>query len=104
MNAPSLSMLSDLAYHFGDQNLYRIGGGNVQLPERMAAHFGTENILLGEEGQVVHIDQTSPETVRIHTKDGRVHEADEVVSTASFQLFKQNGITISPIGRKANKE
>ena len=96
MNAPSLSMLSDLAYHFGDQNLYRIGGGNVQLPERMAAHFGTENILLGEEGQVVHIDQTSPETVRIHTKDGRVHEADEVVSTASFLLFKDNDITISP--------
>ena len=36
LNAASLTLVADLAYHMGDQNLYRIKGGNELLPQAMA--------------------------------------------------------------------
>ena len=45
----------DLAYHFGDQNLFRIKGGNDQLPQAMARALGKRIVL---DAPVVAIDQT----------------------------------------------
>jgi monoamine oxidase/UDP-galactopyranose mutase len=99
----ALSAIPDLAYHFGDQALFRIQGGNQRLPEAMAAAIGAQRIILG--APVTAIDQTGRQ-VRVTVRDGRVFTADQVVCalpstmlaaidvrpgwpTAKQRLFKQ---------------
>ena len=86
----ALNTIPDLAYHFGDQNLFRIKGGNDQLPQAMARELGTR-IELG--AQVVAIDQTK-QKVRVEVADGRAWMADRVISTIPFTVL--NDINVSP--------
>ncbi|MBN8929440.1 MAG: FAD-dependent oxidoreductase [Rhodospirillales bacterium] len=51
----ALRIIPGLAYHFGDQNCYRILGGNERLPRALAAAIGPERIVLGDP--VAAIDQ-----------------------------------------------
>lgn len=80
----ALGAMPDLAYHFGDQNLFRILGGNNRLPMAMAEAIGLDRIKLG--AVVAQIDQ-SGERVRIATRDGREFLADRVVSTIPFSVM-----------------
>lgn len=82
--AALLGILPDLAYHFGDENLFRIQGGNQKLPEAMADEIGSQNIVL--DAPVVSIDQ-SGNTVKVRVKDGRTFEGDRVISTIPFSVI-----------------
>ncbi|HLL51000.1 MAG TPA: FAD-dependent oxidoreductase, partial [Thermomicrobiales bacterium] len=64
--SPALGSMPDLAYHFGDQNLFRIRGGNDLLPQAMASILG-ERIVV--DAPVVAIDQTGPR-VRVIVERG----------------------------------
>lgn len=80
----ALNIIPDLAYHFGDQNIFRIAGGNDRLPQAMAAAIGTERIVLN--APVRAIDQAGPH-VRVSVRDGRVFTADAVISTIPFTVL-----------------
>lgn len=83
-DSQALGAIPDLAYHFGDQNLFRIAGGNSRLPLAMAAAIGLDNFVLGDP--VVEIDQTGP-NVRVGTKSGKQFDGDEVISTIPFSVI-----------------
>lgn len=89
--AQALSMIADLAYHFGDQNAFRIHGGNNRLALAMANSLGRDRIVLG--AQVAEIDQTGPR-IRVSTRDGRQFESDAVVSTVPFSVIDE--IAVKP--------
>jgi monoamine oxidase len=80
----ALGAMPDLAYHFGDQNLFRIKGGNEQLPQAMAELLG-DRIVLG--APVVVIDQTGPR-VHVTVKDGRSFTGDAVICTIPFTVLQ----------------
>lgn len=80
----ALSIIPDLAYHFGEQSVFRIAGGNERLPQAMAATIGPERIILN--APVRAIDQTGAQ-VRVTVADGRVFKADAVVSTIPFTMM-----------------
>jgi len=82
----ALAIIPDLAYHFGDQNLFRIRGGNNRLPLAMAGVIGLDRFVLGDP--VAEIDQTVAE-VRVSTRSGREFFADAVVSTIPFSVLDQ---------------
>jgi monoamine oxidase len=82
--SPALAIIPDLAYHFGDQNLFRIQGGNSRLPLAMAQAIGLDHVVLGSP--VAEIDQTGTR-VRVGTRNGRTFEADAVVSTIPFSVI-----------------
>ncbi len=84
-SSPALGAIPDLAYHFGDQNLFRIKGGNEQLPQAMAKAIGYKRIVL--DAPVVAIDQTG-EKVRVKVKDGREFTAERVISTIPFSVLQ----------------
>ena len=86
----ALTTIPDLAYHFGDQNLFRIKGGNDQLPKAMAKELGG-CIELGSP--VVAIDQTK-QKVRVEVADGRAWMADRVISTIPSTVLKD--VKVSP--------
>lgn len=80
----ALGTIPDLAYHFGDQNLFRIRGGNDRLPLAIATAIGRERFALGAE--VVLIDQSST-SIRVATRDGREFVGDAVISTIPFSVM-----------------
>jgi len=89
--SPAIGALPDLAYHFGDQNLFRIQGGNQRLPEAMAAALGADKIVLG--APVVSIAQ-SRTGVKVRTRDGRTFQGDHVISTIPFSVL--GDVDVSP--------
>lgn len=82
--SPALGALPDLAYHFGDQNLFRIHGGNQRLPEAMATAIGQEKIVLG--APVVSLTQDAT-GVKVTVKDGRSFQGDYAISTIPFSVL-----------------
>jgi len=88
--AQALGIIADLAYHFGDQNLFRIQGGNSRLPLALAASIGRDRIAL--DAQVTDIDQTGPQ-VRVGTLDGREFTGDAVISTIPFSVLTEVAVT-----------
>lgn len=80
----ALSIIPDLAYHFGDQNVFRIAGGNDRLPQAMAAAIGAERLVLN--APVRAIDQAGPQ-IRVTVRDGRVFTGDAAISTIPFTVL-----------------
>jgi monoamine oxidase len=89
-SSPVIGALPDLAYHFGDQNLFRIRGGNDQLPQAMAAVLQDRIVL---DAPVTAIDQTGPR-VRVTVADGREFTGDVVISTIPFTVLPE--VTVTP--------
>lgn len=83
-NSAALGAIPDLAYHFGDQNLFRIRGGNDRLPKAMAKALGDRIVL---DAPVVSIDQSGPKVV-VKVKDGREFTGDSVISTIPFSVIQ----------------
>ena len=104
LDASALTMLPDLAYHMGDQNVFRIHGGNHMLPQAMAREIEeiAQKNVIHTSKNVTNIDHSNEdEMVKVTAVDREsgeevVYEADEVISTVSFQLFKENDVTIYP--------
>ena len=88
--AQTLSIIPDLAYHFGDQNVFRIQGGNNRLPMAMANSLGRGNIVL--DAQVTAIDQTGAQ-IRVGTKDGKEFTGYALVSTIPFSVMDEVEVT-----------
>ena len=86
----ALGAIPDLAYHFGDQNLIRIKGGNERLPVAMAEAIGWERIHLN--APVVSIDQSGPQ-VRVAVQGGQEFSADAVVSTIPSTVLSDLAVT-----------
>lgn len=86
----ALCAIPDLAYHFGDQNLFRIRGGNDLLPAAMARALG-ERIVLG--ARVVAIDQSGARAV-VTVDDGRTFDGDAIVCTIPFTVLKE--VAVAP--------
>jgi monoamine oxidase len=86
----ALSSLPDLAYHFGDQTLFRVAGGNEKLPRALAATIGAERIALG--CRVVAIDQSGG-TIRVRAANGREFAADAVISTLASTVLQDIAVT-----------
>lgn len=86
----ALGAVPDLAYHFGDQNLFRIQGGNNRLPMAMAGAIGPDRIKL--QAEVTSIDQ-SGSTVRVGTRDGREFTGDAIISTIPFSVIGDVEVT-----------
>ncbi|WP_428031127.1 flavin monoamine oxidase family protein [Ancylobacter sp.] len=84
--AQTLGIIPDLAYHFGDQNVFRILGGNQRLPMAMANTIGPGNIVL--DAQVTTIDQTGSR-IRVATRDGKEFTGDAIVSTIPFSVMNE---------------
>ena len=80
----ALGAIPDLAYHFGDQNLFRIQGGNQRLPAALARAIGHERIILNAPVKV--IDQLGAR-IRVTVQDGREFTGDAVISTIPFSVF-----------------
>jgi monoamine oxidase len=72
------------AYHFGDQNLFRIQGGNNRLPMAITNAIGPSRFVLGSPVKL--IDQTG-ERVRVATADGREFSGDAVICTIPFTVI-----------------
>lgn len=85
-SSPVIGVIPDLAYHFGDQNLFRIQGGNDRLPKAMAEEIGSERFVLG--APVVAIDQDNNQ-VTVTVKDGRSFKGDKVISTIPFTVLPE---------------
>ncbi|AZB72733.1 flavin monoamine oxidase family protein [Synechococcus elongatus] len=85
-SSPALGVIPDLAYHFGDQNLFRIQGGNDRLPKAMATAIGSERFVLG--APVVAIEQQA-NRVTVTVKDGRTFQGDAVISTIPFTVLPE---------------
>lgn len=79
-----LGAMPDIAYHFGDQNLFRIQGGDEQLPQAMAKLL-EDRIVLG--APVTAIDQTG-EYVEVTVEDGRTFRGDHVICTIPFTVLQ----------------
>ncbi len=96
-SSAALGAIPDLAYHFGDQNLFRIQGGNDRLPKAMAKILGEKIVL---NAPVVAIDQ-EPGKVRVTVKDGREFTGDVIISTIPFTVLQD--INVRPAGPRARK-
>jgi hypothetical protein len=81
--ACALGIMSDLAYHFDEQALFRIAGGNNRLPSAMAEELG-DRVNLGSP--VTLIDQTG-DAVRVVTASGAEYTGHGVVSTIPFSVI-----------------
>ena len=77
----ALGAIPDLAYHFGDQNVFRIMGGNNRLPMAMANAIGMDRIVLGEP--VTEIDDSGAR-VRVGTAGGRAFTGDGAAQSAPW--------------------
>jgi monoamine oxidase len=95
--SPALGALPDLAYHFGDQNLFRISGGNDRLPQAMAKALGAKRIEL--DAPVVAIDQSQTK-VKVKVKDGREFTGDRIVCTIPFTVLQNIRMTPGWSSRK----
>lgn len=86
----ALSIIPDTAYHFGEQSLFRIQGGNNRLPMALAGAIGFGRIVLGSP--VTEIDQSGAE-IRVATKSGREFRGDAIVSTIPFSVIGDIRVT-----------
>lgn len=86
----ALGAIPDLAYHFGDQNLFRLQGGNERLPASLADAIGRDRIHLG--APVVAIDQSGP-LVRVAVQGGREFSAEAVISTIPWTVLPNVSVT-----------
>ena len=84
-DSPALGSMPDLAYHFGDQNLFRIRGGNDLLPQAMARLLGDRIVLAAP---VAAIDQMGPR-VRVTVEGGQAFTGDAVISTIPFTVLPE---------------
>jgi monoamine oxidase len=87
----ALSILPDLAYHFGDQNLFRVQEGNHRLPQALAQAIGMERIHLASP--VRAIDQSGGR-IRVSVEGGRDFTGDAVISTIPFSVM--DGVQVTP--------
>lgn len=87
--APALPALPSLSYHFSDQALYRIAGGNERLPRAMAEVLGSRVV---HGAPVVALHQASDE-VRVRVKDGREFRGHHVISTIPFTVLRDVAVT-----------
>jgi monoamine oxidase len=85
----AVGALPDLAYHFGEQNLFRVRGGNSLLPQAMAEVLGDRVVL---DSPVTAIDQTGPR-VRVVTANGREFTGDAIISTIPFTVLPEVEVT-----------
>ncbi|MEQ8348427.1 MAG: NAD(P)/FAD-dependent oxidoreductase [Sneathiellaceae bacterium] len=88
--AQALGIIPDLAYHFGDQNLFRIRGGNDRLPQALAGAIGPQRIHLGDP--VAAIDQDGA-LVRVTTRSGAEFAGDAAISTIPFSVMGEVAVT-----------
>ncbi len=88
--SPALGAIPDLAYHFGDQNLFRIRGGNDRLPQAMAKVLGDRIVL---DAPVISINQSGAKVV-VTVKDGREFTGDAIISTIPFTVLQD--VTVTP--------
>jgi monoamine oxidase len=84
-HSAALGAIPDLAYHFGDQNLFRIRGGNDLLPRALAKLLDDRIVL---DSPVTAIDQTAPR-VKVTVRGGREFFADAVISTVPFTVLPE---------------
>ena len=89
--AQALGILPDLAYHFGDQNLFRVQQGNQRLPQALAQAIGMERIHLASP--VRAIDQSGGR-IRVTVEGGRDFTGDAVISTIPFSVM--DGVQVTP--------
>jgi monoamine oxidase len=82
---------------FGDQNLFRIRGGNELLPQAMAELLGDRIVL---DAPVTAIDQTG-ERVKVTVHGDREFFGDAIISTIPFKVLKE--IDVRP-GWSAGKQ
>lgn len=87
----ALGILPDLAYHFGDQNLFRVQQGNHRLPQAIAQAIGMERIHLASP--VRAIDQSGGR-IRVTVEGGRDFTGDAVISTIPFSVM--DGVQVTP--------
>lgn len=87
---PALFAMPSLTYHYGDQNLFRLRGGNERLPRAMADLLADRVIL---DAPVTAIDQTGPR-VKVTVRGGRELVADAVISTIPFSVLP--AVTVRP--------
>lgn len=97
-DSQALGVIPDLAYHFGDQNLFRIEGGNNRLPMALAAAIGADRFVLGDP--VTEIDQSGAK-VRVATRQGREFTGDAVISTIPFSVIGDVAVKPAWSPRKA---
>lgn len=97
--SPALGTLPDLAYHFGDEALFRIQGGNQRLPEAMAKELGEQRLVL--DAPVVSIEQKE-NGIRVTVKDGRSFDADRLISTIPFSVI--GDVRVTPNWSPAKKK
>lgn len=95
-SSPALGAIPDLAYHFGDQNLFRIRGGNDRLPKALAKSLGDRIIL---DAPVVSINQTD-QKVSVKVKDGREFSGDFAICTIPFTVLQDIPVTPGWSARK----
>ncbi|MFM8593286.1 MAG: flavin monoamine oxidase family protein [Chloroflexota bacterium] len=84
-DASALTIQGDIAYHFGEQALFRIEGGNERLPQAMAEDLSGRIVL---DAPVTMIDQSGPD-VRVVTQGGREFTGDVIVSTIPFSVIQE---------------
>ena len=89
--AQALSVMPRFAYHFGEPGLFRIAGGNEQLPIAIAKAVGKERIILN--APVRSIDQSGRD-VTVTVSDGREFKGDAIISTIPFSVLPE--ITVRP--------
>ena len=80
-----LDGLSSLVYFFYKKAFFRVQGGNELIAKSMADEFGRDAIILNS--QVVSIDQTGSQAI-VTTSNGKIYQADKVVSTIPFRVIK----------------
>jgi monoamine oxidase len=80
----ALGSMPDLAYHFGDQNLFRIRGGNDLLPQAMAGLLDDRVVL---DAPIIAIDQTGPR-VKVTVRGGREFAGDAIITTIPFTVLR----------------
>ena len=93
----ALGAIPDLAYHFGDQTLFRVQGGNERLPMALADAIGRDRIHLG--APVTSIDQSGP-LVRVTVQGGREFAAEAVISTIPSTVLSNVSVTPAWSDRK----
>lgn len=86
----ALCNIPDFAYHFADQAIFRVAGGNDRLPQAMARAIGAERIQTG--CRVTAIDQSGPR-VRVQAANGRAFGGDVVISTLASTVLQDVAVT-----------
>jgi len=86
-----LGSLPSLIYFFYKKIFFRIQGGNERLAKSMADAVGRNSFILNSK--VVSIDQTGSQ-IKVATSDGKIYQADKVISTIPFKVIGE--INVQP--------